>query len=213
MSDISYEPGLTGLLIVDPYNDFISEGGKLYGYCEATIRRLDTVGNMRRVMNACRKAGIRVFIAPHHRWCEGDFLRWKHQPPAQAGANRAKAFAEGSWGGEFHPDFKPQPGDAVAQQHWLSSGFQNTDLDLLLKQSGVEKVIIVGLRANTCIDTTMRYAAELGYHVTLVTDAIAAFNSEEVRVTVELNAPSYASAILSANEVVARIDGRSTAEQ
>lgn len=205
MSDTAYEAGNTGLLIVDPYNDFISEGGKLYGYCEATIKRLDTVENMKRVMAASRNAGIRIFIAPHHRWREGDFLRWKHQPPAMAGAERTKAFAAGTWDGEFHPDFAPQPGDAVAQQHWLSSGFHNTDLDLLLKQSGIEKVIIVGLRANTCIDSTMRYAAELGYHVTLVTDAIAAFNTEEVAVTVNVNAPSYASAILNTDEVVAAL--------
>ena len=207
MADITYEPAVTGLLIVDPYNDFISEGGKLYPYCEATIKRLDTVENMKRVMQACRAAGIRVFIAPHHRWCEGDFLRWKHQPPAQAGANRAKAFAEGTWGGEFRAEFVPQAGEVVASEHWCSSGFANTDLDLLLRQSGIEKVIIAGLRANTCIDSTMRYAAELGYHVTLVTDAIAAFNSEEVRVTVELNAPAYASATLSTQELIARIGG------
>ncbi|MGN7735402.1 cysteine hydrolase family protein [Ensifer sp. 22564] len=207
MSDAVYEAEATGLLIVDPYNDFISEGGKLYGYCEATIKRLNTVENMKSVMAACRKAGIRVFIAPHHRWCKGDFLRWKHQPPAQMGADRAMVFAEGTWGGEFHPDFKPQQGDAVAQQHWLSSGFHNTDLDLLLKQSGIEKVIVVGLRANTCIDSTMRYAAELGYHVTLVTDAIAAFNSEEVAMTVDVSAPAYASAILSTKEVIAALGG------
>ncbi|NWJ25622.1 isochorismatase family cysteine hydrolase [Rhizobium sp. RM] len=207
MSHTIYETETTGLLIVDPYNDFISQGGVLYGYCEATIKRLNTVENMKRVLAACRKAGIRVFIAPHHRWREGDFLRWKHQPPAQAGASSLKAFAEGTWGGSFHPDFEPRPGDAVAQQHWLSSGFQNTDLDLLLRQSGVEKVIIIGLRANTCIDSTMRYAAELGYHVTLVTDAIAAFNSQEVATTVELNAPAYASAILSTEAVIAALEG------
>ncbi|MDI7863518.1 cysteine hydrolase [Rhizobiaceae bacterium n13] len=206
MSDTTYDAEATGLLIVDPYNDFISEGGKLYGYCEETIKRLDTVENMKRVMASCRKSGIRIFIAPHHRWREGDFLRWKHQPPAMAGASRAKVFADGTWGGEFHPDFAPQPGDAVAQQHWLSSGFHNTDLDLLLKQSGIEKVIIIGLRANTCIDSTMRYAAELGYHVTLVTDAIAAFNSEEVAVTINVNAPAYASAILTTEEVISDLE-------
>ncbi|MCV3765141.1 cysteine hydrolase family protein [Rhizobium sp. TRM95796] len=207
MTHLAYEPGSTGLLIIDPYNDFISEGGKLYIYCEETIRALDTVDNMEHVMKACRSAGIRVFIAPHHRWCKGDFLRWKHQPPAQAGASRTQSFAEGTWGGQFHPAFSPQEGDAVAQQHWVSSGFQNTDLDLLLRQSGVEKVIIIGMRANTCVDTTMRYAAELGYHVTLVKDAIAAFSMDEVRVTVEINAPSYASEILSSAEVIARIAG------
>jgi ureidoacrylate peracid hydrolase len=30
MPDLTYEPDLTGLILVDPYNDFISEGGKLW---------------------------------------------------------------------------------------------------------------------------------------------------------------------------------------
>lgn len=80
----------------------------------------------------------------------------------------------------------------------------------MLRQSGVEKVIIIGLRANTCIDSTMRHAAELGYHVTAVTDAIAAFNTQEVTAAVELNAPAYASAILSTEEVIAALEGSST---
>lgn len=78
----------------------------------------------------------------------------------------------------------------------------------MLRQSGVEKVIIIGLRANTCIDSTMRHAAEL--HVTPVTDAIAAFNSQEVTAAVELNVPAYASAILSTEEVIAALEGSST---
>jgi ureidoacrylate peracid hydrolase len=57
---------------------------------------------------------------------------------------------------------------------------------------GIERVIVIGLRANTCIDSTVRSAAELGYDVTLVTDAIAAFSQAEIDATVQLNAPSYA---------------------
>jgi ureidoacrylate peracid hydrolase len=53
-------------------------------------------------------------------------------------------------------------------------------------------LIVIGLRANTCIDSTVRSAAELGYDVTLVTDAIAAFSQAEIDGTVQLNAPSYA---------------------
>ncbi|MET8331406.1 isochorismatase family protein [Streptomyces sp. NPDC005181] len=37
----------------------------------------------------------------------------------------------------------------------------------------------IGMRANTCIDTTARFAQELGHHVTLIKDAIAAFRRED----------------------------------
>jgi nicotinamidase-related amidase len=39
-------------------------------------------------------------------------------------------FEYGTWGGEFRAEFAPQPGDIVAQEHWCSSGFANTDLDM-----------------------------------------------------------------------------------
>lgn len=206
---LDYPADRTGLLIVDPYNDFISEGGKLFEYCRSTLTALNTVEHMRQVVAAARAAGIRVFIAPHHRWTPSDFGGWKHLAPVQVAGARGQVFAEGTWGGEFHPDFQPQEGDVVASQHWMSSGFANTDLDLQLRKHDVDRVIIIGLRANTCIEATMRWASEAGYQVTLVRDAIAAFNSEEVRVAVEINGPSYASAIVTANELVQTLGGAS----
>jgi len=60
-----------------------------------------------------------------------------------------------------------------ASEHWCSSGFANTDLDLQLKKHGVHRLIVIGLIAHTCIEATVRYAAELGYDVTVVRDATA----------------------------------------
>jgi nicotinamidase-related amidase len=68
------------------------------------------------------------------------------------------------------------PGEIVALEHWCSIGFANTDLVLQRKKDGIHQLIVIGLRANTCIDSTVRYAAELGYEVTLVKDAIGSFS-------------------------------------
>jgi nicotinamidase-related amidase len=108
-------------------------------------------------------------------------------------------------GGDFHPDFQPHPGEVVAQEHWLSSGFANTDLDLQLKKHGVRKIIVIGMRANTCIESTIRFPAELGYEVTLVSDAIGSFNQAELDASLEFNIPAYASAIVATAEIVAKI--------
>jgi nicotinamidase-related amidase len=53
--------------------------------------------------------------------------------PTQVWANQVQAFAAGSWGGEFHPEFGHHPGDVVVLEHWAQSGFANTDLDAQLK--------------------------------------------------------------------------------
>jgi len=204
VSELTYEPDLTGLLIVDPYNDFLSERGKLYPFSRATLEAHNVVEHMRQILAAARARGVQVFIAPHHRWRESDqHSHWKTIPPIGAATAKGRVFAEGTWGGAFHPDFEPQPGDVVAQEHWLSSGFANTDLDLQLKKHGVRKLIVIGMRANTCIESTVRYAAELGYEITLVKDAIGSFSQAEMDATLQFNLPAYASAVVSTDEIVA----------
>jgi ureidoacrylate peracid hydrolase len=205
-SNLTYEPELTGLLIVDPYNDFLSQGGKLYELSKETLEAFDVVAHMRQVLAAARERGIQIFIAPHHRWREEDLhLHWKTSPPVGASAAKGHVFADGTWGGSFHPDFQPRPGEVVAQEHWLSSGFANTDLDLQLKKHGVRKVIIIGMRANTCIESTVRFAAELGYEVTVVNDAIGSFGRPEMEASLRFNLPAYANAVVSTDALLAKL--------
>jgi ureidoacrylate peracid hydrolase len=203
-----YDPQRSALLVVDPYNDFLSPGGKLYERSKETMEANSCLAHMVQVQAAARHAGLHVLFVPHRRWRTGDLETWTYAAPIQVAATKSQVFAHGTWGGEFHPDFQPRPNEIVAQEHWMSSGFANTDLDLHLKRLGVQRAIVIGLRANTCIDSTVRFAAELGYDVTLVSDAIAAFSVDEMRATIEINAPSYASAILSADDLVGMFAAR-----
>jgi len=59
------------------------------------------------------------------------------------------------------------------------------------------------MMANTCIEATGRCGAELGYHVTLVRDATAAFSPEAMRAAHEINGPTFAHAILSTDALLA----------
>ena len=86
----------------------------------------------------------------------------------------------------------------------------NTDLDLLLKQHRIVDVIVVGLLANTCIEGTSRFATELGYRVTLVRDATAAFSADRMHAAHELNAPTFAHAIVTTADVVAALQRSAT---
>ncbi|WP_454725705.1 MULTISPECIES: isochorismatase family cysteine hydrolase [Cupriavidus] len=198
-----YRPTDTGLLLVDPYNDFLSDGGKLHGRAKTVADEVGTLGNLRTVVAAARQAGIQVFYVPHHRARPGEHHGWKQPSPYQLGASKAQVFAAGSWGGEWHPDFQPHAGDVIVHEHWGGSGFANTDLDFQLKQHGIGKVVLAGMLANTCIESTGRFAAELGYHVTLVRDATAAFSAEAMHAAHAINGPTYAHAILGTAELVA----------
>jgi nicotinamidase-related amidase len=202
MANLKFDKEVTALLVIDPYNDFISEGGKVWDRLRGVAEANGCVPNMLQVLNAARKAELRVFYALHRRYRPGDFETWKYIAPIQKVAWLRKAFEDGTWGGEIRREFEPQPGDIVALEHWCSSGFANTDLDLQLKKHGIHKLIIIGLIVHTCVESTVRFAAELGYEVTVVKDATASYSDEEMHAALDINIPNYASAIVSAKEIV-----------
>jgi len=198
----TYDPARTALLIVDPYNDFMSEGGKLY---KATLESALAVGfyeNMKKLVPAIRTAGVQIVIVPHHRARKDDFERWLFVNPIQKQSKTSQTFAAGTWGGEWNPEFGPKLGDVIAKEHWAQNGFANTDLDALLKQHGIQKIILVGFLANSCVEATGRFGMELGYHVTLVKDATAAFSADGMYAAHKVNGPMYAHAILSTEELL-----------
>jgi len=201
----TYDKGITALLVVDPYNDFISEGGKIWPRIKAVAEANNCVPHMLQVLNAARQAKLRVFYAIHHRYRPGDYETWKYVAPIQRAAWQHKTFEYGTWGGEFRAEFVPAPGEIVAQEHWCSSGFANTDLDLQLKKHGIHQLIVIGLIAHTCIEATVRYAVELGYEVTVVRDATADYSDEMMKAALDINMSNYASAIASTEEIVAAI--------
>lgn len=198
------EADITGLLVIDPYNDFISVGGKVWDRLKGVAEANRCIPHMVQVLDASRKAGIRVFYALHRRYRPGDYETWKYIAPIQKAAWQRKTFEFGTWGGELRTEFLPQAGDIVAHEHWGSSGFANTDLDLQLKKHGIHKLIVIGLIAHTCVEATGRHAAELGYDVTVAKDATASYTDAHMHAALEINLPNYAN-VLTTQEVLASI--------
>jgi nicotinamidase-related amidase len=198
----SYPREHTALLLIDPYNDFLAEGGKFWPQLAEIATQVHLHDNLRTLARTAREQHLPVFIVPHHRSEPSDLDGWDHPTPYQIGASKLQLFAKGTWGGEWHPDFVPQPGDVVCKEHLNSSGFANTDLDFLLRQRRITHVILVGLIANTCIETTGKFATELGYHVTLVRDATAATSREALHSAHHINGPTFAHALVTTAELV-----------
>jgi ureidoacrylate peracid hydrolase len=69
----------------------------------------------------------------------------------------------------------------------------------------------MGLLAHTCVESTVRHAAELGYGVTVVSDATADYSDREMHAALEVNMPSYASRIATAQEIVDLLSSAETA--
>ena len=199
---LTYENEITGLILIDPYNDFISEGGKIWDRIKDVAERNHCIPHMKQILEAARNTGIRVFYAMHRRYRPGDYETWKSIAPIQKAAWSRKSFEYGTWGGEIRTEFEPRAGDVMTAEHWCSSGFANTDLDLHLKKHGICKLIVMGLIAHTCVEATVRYAAELGYEVTVVRDATASYSDQHMHAALEVNLPNYASAIVTTDEII-----------
>jgi ureidoacrylate peracid hydrolase len=86
MVKVTYDRQVTALLVVDPYNDFISEGGKVWPRIRVVAEANDCIPHMLQVLNAARSAKLRVFYAMHHRYRPGDYESWKYIAPVQQDA-------------------------------------------------------------------------------------------------------------------------------
>ena len=89
---MTYDKDITALLVIDPYNDFISEGGKIWHRLKAVAEANRCVPHMLDVLNAARKAELRIFYALHHRYRPGDYESWKYIAPIQKAAWSHKTF-------------------------------------------------------------------------------------------------------------------------
>ncbi|PXM35504.1 isochorismatase [Klebsiella variicola] len=177
----------TALILVDPYNDFLSRRGQAWLMLKNVVLSNGMIGKARSILEAARNKGMTVAYAPHNRWRPGGLGGRKYLHPTQFMQERSHIFAEGKAGGRFLPELAPAQDDIIASEHSCSSGFAGTDLHQQLQDRSITHLIIIGLITNSCIEATARSAIDLGYHVTLVTDAVAAFTPVEHELAIREN--------------------------
>lgn len=87
-------------------------------------------------------------------------------------------FATDRQGVEIHQDIQPKVNHQLIQKSAVSA-FVGTDLDLRLKQHGIEKLIVTGLMTHACVTGAIRDAVPLGYQTIVVEDACATRSLEQ----------------------------------
>ena len=80
MTTLTYDPKITAILLVDPYNDFLSEGGKLWSRAKPIAEEVGLLDNLRAIMRAAREAGLGIFFVPHRRWEPLQYKGWIPDP-------------------------------------------------------------------------------------------------------------------------------------
>jgi len=173
----------TAVILIEFQNEFCKEGGKLYDGTKGEIQRPGTLSNAVKLAEGARKKGALVIYAPfifNPKYCDENQM--KGIVKAVADAN---AFREGTWGATIIDELKPKPGDKVVSGKCTLCGFNNTNLEQLLKTAKIKNVAVAGFLTNFCVESTARTAYDKGYGVTVVKDATASNSPEDQKYTEE----------------------------
>lgn len=166
----------TAVVLIEFQNEFCKESGILHDGVKGEIARQNMIPNAVKLAEGARKKGALVIHSPFI-FNEQYFEDHQMQGIVKAVAD-GNAFRQGTWGAEIIDELRPQEGDKVVSGKCTLCGFNNTNLDELLKQGKIKNVVIGGFLTNFCVESTARSAYDRGYSVTVIKDATAA-NSEE----------------------------------
>ena len=162
------DPAKTVLIVVDMQNDFVAAGAPM----ETPAARA-MVPKLAEALKMCRDLAIRVIYTAHvHRRDGSDMGLFDDMHPPIA--SRA-ALVDGTHGVNIYPDLAPAPGEHVIKKHRYS-GFFGTDLDIILREWGVDTVIISGTTTENCCHATARDAMFRNYKVVFLSDATATYD-------------------------------------
>jgi ureidoacrylate peracid hydrolase len=176
------EPRKTALVVVDLQNGFMAPGQP----CEIGHAR-DIVPNVNRLAEAMRAAGGTVV------WIKNTYdaetaIAWSvwrdHFATGDWGARMEESFTPGNFGHQLWPGLEMKPGDLTVLKYRFSALVQgSSNLDPILRQRGIDAMIIVGTATNVCCESTLRDGMMMNYRCTMVSDANATFSDEEHNAT------------------------------
>ena len=149
------------ILVVDMLNDFVTGALK----CD---RGLAIVPKTAELLRGAREKGVPVIFCndAHLKGIDHELKLWGDHAIA------------GTKGAEVIPELELCEKDYVVPKRRYS-GFFHTDLDLLLKELGVDTVILTGLHAHMCVRHTTADAYQLGYGIVVAKDATDSFTEED----------------------------------
>jgi nicotinamidase-related amidase len=205
-----YPRSKTAILIIDPVNDFLSEGGAAWEMTKSTVKHNDVVKHLRQLIDGAHERGLPVLFGPMA-YTEEDYA--EHQLQKRSGINRImyerKMFLAGSWGADFHPDLQPGAEDIILEPHKSTDVFM-TDLPGQLERLGTTHLVIAGMTANLCCESTGRHAVERGFDVTYLSDAIGSESMPSYEASIRLNYPLLSNAVITVEEFFTAFDREST---
>jgi len=170
-------PERTAVLVLDMQVDFASPDGALGAFVDLGAVK-PALAAAEALVAKARAAGVPVVFVGLSTTPETDSAAWNERLRRRGGDPHVEAALcrAGQPGSEFYGP-TPAPGELVVHKTRYS-GFVGTDLDMQLTRMGVDTLVVAGLTTECCIDSTVRDAFDLDYHVFVAANACAAYEPD-----------------------------------
>jgi nicotinamidase-related amidase len=175
--------GKSALVIIDMQRDFLEPGGFGEALGNDVSRLKVAVGPCRALLAAARNAGILVIHtreghrpdltdAPPHKVERGD-------PALRIGARgpMGRILVRGEPGHDIIPELYPVAGEPVIDKPGKGAFYQ-TDLELMLRNRGIDTLFVCGVTTEVCVNTTVREANDRGFRCIVIADCCASYFPE-----------------------------------
>jgi ureidoacrylate peracid hydrolase len=168
------EPGRTALLVIDvqkgEYNEKLIKAEPQNEYFWNRLGNT-VIPNGQKLLAACRGAGVEVLFTTVE--CYTLDGRDRSLDYKVSGI----FFAKGSWEAQVLDELKPLPNEIVIPK-MSSSVFVSTNIAYVLRNLGIEYLMVMGLLTDQCVESAVRDACDEGFLVTLIDDACATKSQE-----------------------------------
>jgi ureidoacrylate peracid hydrolase len=176
--EVPIDPAHAALLVVDVQNYCAHRDGaasrkldpQQRGYLFGSLRET-VLPNLQRLQSACRRAHIEILYAAVENMTRDGRDRSLDYKISGIDVPR------GTWDAQVVDEIAPAEDEMIFRKT-SSSVFISTNIDYVLRNLEVRSLIVTGMMTDQCVESAVRDACDLGYLVTLVTDACVTDSAE-----------------------------------
>ena len=179
----AFEAARCALIIIDMQRDFLEPGGFGAALGNDVTHLHRAIGPCAALLSAARAAGLLVI---HTR--EGHRPDLSDCPPAKLTRSppgmrigdagpMGRILVRGEAGHDIIPELAPGAGEVVLDKPGKGA-FWATDLENILRNRGIEALLVAGVTTEVCVSTTVREANDRGYRCAVIREACASYFPE-----------------------------------
>lgn len=192
-------PKHAAVLVVDMQNDFCHENGVIAKQGRNMAFKKAMVPKLVQFLSEARNHHVPVIFVRQVNFKEALSDAAKEQRRRTQPKYGKLICREGSWGAGFYV-VEPEPGEVVITKHRYSA-FIDTNLDLILRSTGIRTLIMTGVATNACVESTARDGFMKDYYIVFLSDCTATSALEDHEATLR-NINTYFGTVAASNELV-----------